>query len=226
MSRLVIVFLTIVAPALALVLALLGLETLGGNLLGWFLLLFGVAYPVGAVAFRIMKGEPYWKSATTGKVLREEKSDRSFWALLPGFLAVFFAPPLEWYYLPPVLPRTVGMQIAGLALILLAIILRIWSRAHIRGLYSGHVEVREEALLVHSGPYHLIRHPGYAGFLLMALGVVVGYASLIGLAAVLFLLLPALAYRMRVEEKLLVEQFGDQYLQYSQKTKRLIPGIW
>jgi len=226
MSRLAIFFLMVVAPALSIFLALLGLETLGGNMLGWFLMLLGISYPAGGVITYFIRHEPFWKSAGGGEMLRQEKGDRSFWLILPGFLAVFFVPPLEWIYLPAVLPRTIWMQIAGLILILAAVGLRIWARAHIRGLYSGHVEVRADARLVQSGPYRYVRHPGYTGFLLIAFAMAIGYASWIGLAAMLLLLLPALAYRMKVEENLLKEQHGQEYQDYIHRTKKLVPLIW
>ena len=44
MSRMVIFFLGIVAPAFALCLALLGFETLGTNSLGWILIAIGIAF--------------------------------------------------------------------------------------------------------------------------------------------------------------------------------------
>ncbi len=226
MSRLAILFMLVVAPVLAICLALLGLETLGSNFLSWFLLVFGVAYPAGGVIYYFIRREPFWNSVDRGEVSREEKGDRSFWAILPGFLVVFLAPPLEWMYLPVVLPRTLWMQIAGLVLILAAMALRIWVRAHLRGLYSGHVEVQVGHRLVQSGPYGFVRHPGYTGFLLMALGLAVGYSSWIGLAALPVLLLPGLAYRMKVEETLLTEQFKDDYRAYTRKVKKLIPGVW
>lgn len=226
MSRLVVFFLLFVAPVLSIFLALLGLETLHENILGWFLLVFGVAYPAGGVIYYFIRREPFWKSAGGGEAARDEKGDRSFWLILPGFLAVFFAPPLEWFYLPAILPRTLWMQVAGLALILAAVALRVWARAHIRGLYSGHVEVQAGHRLIRSGPYRFVRHPGYTGFLLLALGMAVGYASWIGLAAILIVLIPGLAYRIRIEELLLSEYFGEEYQRFVRKTKRLIPGIW
>jgi protein-S-isoprenylcysteine O-methyltransferase Ste14 len=60
----------------------------------------------------------------------------------------------------------------------------------------------------------------------MALGLAIGYSSWIGLAAIPLLLLPGLGYRMRVEEHLLIDMFGDEYRLFSLKTKKLIPGIW
>lgn len=226
MSKLVVFFLMIIAPAFSIFLSLLGLETLEKNFLGWFLLIFGIAFPAGGVIYYFIRREPFWQSANGGKAAREEKGDRSFWLILPGFLVTIFAPPLEWMYLPGILPRALWMQIAGLALILAAMALRIWARAHIRGLYSGHVEVQADHHLVQTGPYRFVRHPGYTGFLLMALGLCLGYASLIGLCAIPVLLLPGLAYRMRVEERLLIEKFGAEYQAYIDRTRRLIPFVW
>lgn len=226
MSRLAIFFLVVVAPALAICLALLGLGTLGENALGWFLLAIGVAYPAGGVIYYLIRREPFWHLAGARDPAHEETGDRSFWLILPGFLAVFFASPLECLYLPIFLPRSPGMQIAGLGLILAAVAMRIWARVHIRSLYSGHVEVQAGHRLVQSGSYRFVRHPGYAGFVLMALGLATGYSSLIGLIAVPVLLLPGLAYRMQVEEVLLAEHFGETYWQYARRTRRLIPFIW
>lgn len=226
MSKMAVLFLMVIAPALSILLALLGLETLGENILGWFLLVFGILYPAGSVIYYFIRREPFWKAAQSSEVTQEEKGDRSFWLILPGFLAVFYAPPLEWLYLPAFLPRAFWMQIAGLVLVAAGMILLTWARVHIRGLYTGHVAVHSDHRLVQSGPYHIVRHPGYSGFLLIALGVCLGYASLIGLIAIPVLLLPGLAYRMGVEERLLVAQFGEEYQRYARKTKRMLPGIW
>jgi len=226
MSPLAVLFLLVIAPALALYLALIGFETLSSNLLGWFLLILGIAYPAGAVIYYFIRREPFWKSTGGGKTAREEKGDRSFWLILPGFLVVFFAPPHEWMALPAFLPRTIWSQMAGLVLILGAVVLLVWSRIHIRGQYSGHVEVKTDHQLVTSGPYRFIRHPSYCGLLLMSLGVAVGYASLIGLAGFVLLLIPGFIFRIHVEENLLLTQFGAEYEKYAAHTRKLIPGIW
>ncbi|MBE3068100.1 MAG: hypothetical protein IMZ73_11855, partial [Chloroflexi bacterium] len=60
MSRPAILFMLVVAPVLAICLALLGLETLGSNILGWFLLVLGIAYPAGGVIYYFIRGEPFW----------------------------------------------------------------------------------------------------------------------------------------------------------------------
>jgi protein-S-isoprenylcysteine O-methyltransferase Ste14 len=226
MSKPAFLFLMVAAPALAICLSLLGWETVRENILGWVLLAAGVGYPAGAAIYYFIRREPFWQH-TRAQVVREEKGDRSFWIILPGFILAFFAPPIEWLYLQPILPRSLCLQIAGLVLVLGGMIMRLWTRSHIRGLYSGHVEVSSDAHLIKTGPYHVIRHPGYLGFVLITLGIAIGYSSIIALAGILVFLLPGLAYRIQVEESLLRAQFGEEYNRYIKETgKRLIPGVW
>jgi protein-S-isoprenylcysteine O-methyltransferase Ste14 len=212
------VFLLIAGNALALLLALLALETTPTNFLGWFLLAISIAYGAGGVIY-------FWRTRDAEDATRAESGSRSFWWIVPGFIAVFFAPPLEFLFLP-ILPHTLGLEITGLIFILLGLSVRVWTRLTIGGMYSGYLRVKVGHILVTEGPYRTIRHPGYAGFVLMALGLAIGYCSVIGLAAIPVLLLPGLAYRMRVEERLLTDRFGEEYRAYAHRTKKLIPGIW
>jgi len=219
MGKGMLIFLIVVAPALALVLSCLGLETSKTNLIGWVLLVIGVGYMAGGIIY-------FWVKKGNVVVIRKEAGDRSFWLILPGFLVVFFGSPLEYMFLPAVLPRSTWMQWLGLGLIFAGMALRIWTRKAIKGLYSGVVQVQQDHRLVQEGPYRYIRHPGYAGLFLMTLGVSIAYSSLIGLLAIPILMLPGLAYRMKVEEKLLKEYFGEEYLRYQGRTKKVLPGIW
>jgi protein-S-isoprenylcysteine O-methyltransferase Ste14 len=213
------IFLLIVGNALALLLALLALETTGTNFLGWFLFAISIAYGAGGVIY-------LWHSRDEEETGRSEPGSRSFWGILPGFIAIFFAPPLEFLFLRPIIPHSTLMELTGLVIILLGLALRIWTRLTIGGMYSGYLRVKVGHVLVTDGPYRFVRHPGYTGFVVMALGLSIGYASLIGLAAILVLLLPGLAYRMMVEERLLTAQFGEEYRAYALKPRRLIPFVW
>jgi protein-S-isoprenylcysteine O-methyltransferase Ste14 len=226
MSRIAIFFLRVIAPILALLLALLGVETIHTNPLGWFLLLVGVTYAAGLVVVFLIRKERFWDSTVSGSMTQEERGDRSYWLITAGMLAGFYIPPLEYLYFSNVLPRTNWMAISGLGLVILGVVLFIWARRSLQANYSGHVSVKSGQTLVQSGPYRVIRHPAYAGYLLMALGISLGYSSLTGLASVLLFLLPGMVYRMNVEEKYLTEHFGEAYCQYASKVKRLIPGLW
>jgi len=223
MSRIAIFFLLLVAPALSLVLALLGLETLNQNPLGWVLLIVGIAYPAGVVIVYWFQKKAFWQGS--GETVKEELGDRSFWAILPGMLVSFFIPPLEYMYFAW-LPSIFWLQVLGLIFVVVGVALLIWARLFIKSMYSGHVEVVSGHRLISSGPYHYVRHPSYAGFLLTALGIAVGYGSIIGMIAIPLLLLPGLAYRIRIEENLLEDHFGEEFRAYALRVKKLIPGIW
>ncbi len=213
------IFLLVAGNALAILLALLALETTASNFLGWFLFATSIAYGAGGVVY-------FWRTREGEGTRRTENGNRSFWWILPGFLAVFFAPPLEFLFLPTVLPRGIGMELTGLVIILSGLVVRAWARMTAGGMYSGYLRVTAGHMLITDGPYRFVRHPGYTGFVIMALGLCIGYSSLIGLAAIPALLIPGLAFRMKVEERLLAGQFGEEYRAFAGKTSKLIPGIW
>jgi len=41
----------------------------------------------------------------------------------------------------------------------------------------------------------------------------------------MMLIIPTVLYRVKVEEKTLVERFGDRYREYIKRTKRFIPRL-
>jgi len=226
MSRFAILFLIGVVPALAICLSLLGLETLHTNPLGWFLFLTGIAFAAGPVIVADIRKERYWEPRRGTEVVQEEFGDRSFWLITVGMMAVFYLSPLEYLYATALVPHTAWLKSIGVGLVLLGSAIFIWARSALGVNYSGHVSVTAGQKLVQTGPYRIVRHPAYAGYLLMALGVSLGYASLIGCTSTLFLLLPAVVYRIRIEDRLLDRHFGTHFKEYARRTRRLIPGIW
>lgn len=217
-------FLLIPGNLLALILTCLGVNILQTNMLGWFLLLLGVAYMAGGAIFLWPKNAPL--VSRSDQAAHDEVGDRSFWLVLPGFLGVFFGSPLEYIYLRSMEQANLAVQTTALALILSGMALRVWTRLTLKGQYTGHVQVLKGQPLQTGGPYHYVRHPGYAAYLLICVGLAVGLGSLIGLASTFFILLPGLFFRMRVEEEMLTAQYGDAYREYAARTKRLFPGIW
>ncbi len=195
----------------------LGLSAIPTNLMGWVMLFASLEYCFGACLYLAFERKP---------ALRAEAGDRSLWMLVPGGVGVIFLPVLEYLFFPLASDPAVGWQIAGLVLCGLGLALRIWVRLVIGRLYSGKLQVKPGHQVVTSGPYRFVRHPAYDGFLLEALGMVVGFSSLLGGLAWLFLLVPGFIYRIRVEEKLLVDEFGDEYRRYARRTMRLLPGIY
>jgi protein-S-isoprenylcysteine O-methyltransferase Ste14 len=84
--------------------------------------------------------------------------------------------------------------------------------------------VREGGSLIVTGPYRWVRHPMYSAVLLLSAGLVLLDPAWIRIGAAA-LMVPALAGKMAVEEKLLKQAYPE-YDKHAQRTKRCIPGVW
>jgi protein-S-isoprenylcysteine O-methyltransferase Ste14 len=113
----------------------------------------------------------------------------------------------------------------GIAMIFAGLIIRMVAIINLRRNFSGRVRIREGHTLVTSGIYHYIRHPAYLGAMILFLGFPVALSSVLGFIVTLSLV-AILFYRIRVEEKMLLEHFGAEYAEYMKRSKRLIPFIY
>jgi len=87
------------------------------------------------------------------------------------------------------------------------------------------IQIAEGQTVVSTGPYALVRHPMYAGALVMLIGTPLALGSWWGLFAVL-LILPVLIWRLLDEERFLRQNLAG-YAEYQTKVKyRLLPFIW
>ena len=106
---------------------------------------------------------------------------------------------------------------------LLVIILSIWARrSFLKGQFSIHAEPNKGPLVV-TGPYRFIRHPMYAFSLIMIWSSVLGHLSYIT-GCVSLLVTFVVLLRVVKEEQLLRVRFPE-YVEYSNKTKRIIPFL-
>src|SRR5262244_1787682 len=103
--------------------------------------------------------------------------------------------------------------------------LRIWPVFVLGRRFSGLVAIQPGHTLATSGIYSVIRHPSYLGLLVNSLGWALAFRSGVGVLLTA-LLLPPLIARIRAEERLLRNEFGEQYDAYRSRTSRLIPGIY
>jgi protein-S-isoprenylcysteine O-methyltransferase Ste14 len=82
--------------------------------------------------------------------------------------------------------------------------------------------VQEGHELRTGGPYRLVRHPIYTGII----GVVLGLMLLVGFSymiPVVVLVLAWLGWRVHVEDRMMIETFGDRYREYRQQVRALVP---
>jgi len=110
--------------------------------------------------------------------------------------------------------------------ILIGIIVRYIIIRSLGKYFTVDVTIRQDHKIKKEGFYKYLRHPSYAFSLLTSLGLGLylnNWPSLIFAFVPPFL---AFAYRIKVEEQALVEQFGDEYIEYRKSTKKLIPFIY
>jgi len=92
--------------------------------------------------------------------------------------------------------------------------------------FRGDVTVRPGQPVVERGAYRYLRHPSYLAAMFLHLGFGLCFTNWGTLALLVLAVPPLFIYRIRVEERALVERIGAPYLSYIDRTKRLLPGIW
>lgn len=113
----------------------------------------------------------------------------------------------------------------GVALFAVGGVLRLWPVFVLGRRFSGLVAIQPGHTLVTTGIYGVIRHPSYLGFVISSLGWVLGFRSGVGVVLTLAMV-PVLVARIRAEEALLLDQFGDEYAAYCRRTWRMVPGVY
>jgi protein-S-isoprenylcysteine O-methyltransferase Ste14 len=130
---------------------------------------------------------------------------------LGGNLRKFAFPAPDW------------LRWAGFGLGLASVGLFAWTHASLGRFWSSYLQLRAGHRLITHGPYARTRHPMYSAILgwIMALGLVAANWTPFAFAT-----LGALTFLFRIqrEEKMMLEQFGDEYRAYMERTGRLLPG--
>jgi len=116
--------------------------------------------------------------------------------------------------------------VAGMVLAWGGILLRAWAFRTLGRYFTFRVEVGPDQPVVSTGPYRVLRHPGYSALVLILVGLGLVYGTWIGVLAMAVLPAIGLVVRIRVEERALIEELGDRYLEYAAGRKRMIPFVW
>jgi protein-S-isoprenylcysteine O-methyltransferase Ste14 len=117
--------------------------------------------------------------------------------------------------------------IAGItvALMLLGLALRWAAMIKLGSGFSPHVEIGAGQPLITSGIFRSVRHPAYAGILLIFTGIGFTFENWLSLIAVVAGAVIGVANRVRIEEAALREHFGAAYDEYARHTKRFVPFV-
>jgi protein-S-isoprenylcysteine O-methyltransferase Ste14 len=123
------------------------------------------------------------------------------------------------------LPMDPAIANAGLAITIIGLGFAVWARFIIGRNWGGLITVQQDHKLMRDGPYGIVRHPIYSGFMLATLGTAIIVGQVGGLISVALIVI-AWGYKARLEETFMVEQFGAEYEDYRRHVKALIPGVW
>ena len=151
---------------------------------------------------------------------KEQKLIRKVGAL--PFLLVYLLPGLDKRFGWSDLPFSIAL--IGLALVLLGYLMILY--VFITNSYASRVvEVEKEQRVITTGPYALVRHPMYVGVIFFYGVTPIALGSYWAMIPSL-LIIPILVFRIKDEEKELLENLTG-YREYTQKVKyRLLPFVW
>jgi len=114
----------------------------------------------------------------------------------------------------------------GFGLFIISCVINWWGYKYLGKFFNPRVSIYENHELITNGAYRNIRHPLYLSSLINFIAIPAIFSSWGALIIVVIATIPALVYRINVEEEFLLEHFGDEYKEYIKRTRRLIPGIW
>jgi len=158
--------------------------------------------------------------------VREDKSNR--WVLLPligvGLILPWLTAYLDRHNVWVWGGETVRW--VGVIVTLAGGVLRMAPVFILGRRFSGLVAIQPNHTLKTDGLYRFIRHPSYLGLVVCTFGWALVFRCLVpGLILTAVIVLPLIA-RMNSEERLLIDQFGDEYSAYKKRTWRLVPWMY
>jgi protein-S-isoprenylcysteine O-methyltransferase Ste14 len=170
------------------------------------------------------------RKGNDAKTFEKSKYDKRSTNLL-GFsfvistMLIIYAPLLNHYKIGT-LKLNLSYNMFGIFIMLLGISIRIIAAITLGRFYTRTLRKTDNHELISTGIYKYVRHPGYLGTILLNIGAGISVGNIFSLLIVIIPTFSSYIYRIKVEEKMLIEIFGDKYRAYTKWTKKLIPFIY
>lgn len=178
------------------------------------------------VAFLLLEAILFWRDTRIRMEKHQDDHSKGVLVILSiaGIILAFAAHNIlpQWM----ITTHTLHVLLAGTILMWIGILFRIWAIFTLGTFFRRIVYIHENHHVITKGPYRIIRHPAYAGSLMTFLGFGIALDNWIAILCSFGLLFIAMVRRIRVEDSVLQNALGDKYIDYMQKTKRLIPFVW
>lgn len=171
---------------------------------------------------------PHGRRSRSVKVAKSHKSPLETSLLVLAWVGFFV--PLIWvaspaFWFAEYALRT-GPFVAGVMCFVIGLWLFYRSHADLGTNWSITLEVREGHRLITQGVYRGVRHPMYSALGLYAVGQALVIPNWVAALWNLVAFAVLFACRVGAEEKMMTQQFGNEYAAYTARTKRLIPRVW
>ena len=140
-----------------------------------------------------------------------------------------YYPPLVWvpfliaYFFPVPVDLPMPVRLAGLALAVASAVFAAWAMWSLGKSYGIRMDLFDGHRLVTGGPYRLTRHPMYFGIVSFHFGATLAMESLLLLAITILYVVPFTAMRIRAEDRVLAEGFGDEFRTFAGRIPALVP---
>lgn len=163
---------------------------------------------------------------------RNDKDNYNTWKIYLFFVVsplMLLIPYVENIFLAKTYQNTFVLNIVywvGFIFTVWGGLLLIFSRIVIGRFGTPKISIQKEHMLITDGPYKIIRNPLYLADLLLYGGYAIAFGAWFSFVFILFVLLLILLERINIEERILEENFKDEYTAWKNKTWRLIPYIW
>lgn len=171
---------------------------------------------------------PHGQRSRAVAVVKDRKGRREVVLLTLAWVAFFL--PLLWVVTPLLDFADYPLHAAAFAAGAAALALGLWlfHRSHVdlgRN-WSITLQLREKHQLVTGGVYRRVRHPMYLALLLYSVGQALALPNWVAGPSYAVVMVLLVALRLGPEERMMLEEFGQDYEAYRATTKRLIPGVW
>lgn len=190
----------------------------------WIAKAIVLAASVALIAIRAPHGQ-----RSLAVPIREDRKGRLESALLALAMVGFFV-PLVWVVSPLFEIAEYTLHLAPLLAGSACYVVGLWlfHRSHVDlgTNWSITLQLRQEHRLVTEGVYRRIRHPMYLALLLYSVGQALVLPNAIAGPSYLVTFGLLFALRLRAEERLMLDAFGEAYEAYRARTHRLLPGVW
>jgi protein-S-isoprenylcysteine O-methyltransferase Ste14 len=158
----------------------------------------------------------------------EQKKDYGtlimIWVVVIVSVAIAFTSPL--FKIPLITGDQAVLTSLGIILIVIGVTIRRYAITTLGKFFTMNVVIQEDHHLCRTGLYQHVRHPAYTGMIIAFFGIGIGVGNWLALFIPVVPVTFVLLHRIRLEERALIETFGEDYMNYKKNVKCLFPFIY